>query len=50
MSISKDDVTRLGQSIERNIIELDLKGRDETVTQVLTILRREFVRFMAEKS
>lgn len=50
MSISKDDVIQLGQNIERSIIKLDLKGTDETVTRTLTILRREFVRFIAGKA
>ena len=50
MSISKDDVTLLGQSIEYKIATLDIKGTSKTVTQALGILRTEFERFVQGKS
>jgi len=47
MSISKDDVSLLGQSVEYKITLLDIKGTNETVTQALDILRTEFELFLS---
>jgi hypothetical protein len=49
MSTSQADIILLGQSIEHKIAARDLKGTDEAITQALTILRTEFMRFLNNK-
>jgi len=46
MSISKDDVMFLGQSIEHKIAALDIKATDEAITKALTVLRVELNDFI----
>ena len=48
MSISKDDVMLLGQSIEYKIVALDIKAMNDSITKALTVLRVEFEAFVSK--
>ena len=48
MSVSKDDILLLGQSLEYKIAAMDIKGTDGTITKALTILRIEFEAFTSK--